>query len=107
MSSIHPLRTALSLVTGLQDDEHGEDTPMRFMQALEELTACRNCQGECIKWKDFTSQGDEMIVVDSIPFTSLCNHHLLPFSGYAHIGYVPENKIVGLSKLARVVHHFS
>jgi len=50
---------------------------------------------------------DELVVARSIPFTSLCEHHLLPFSGVAHIGYLPEERLLGLSKLARVLTHFS
>ncbi len=50
---------------------------------------------------------DELVVARSIPFSSLCEHHLLPFSGLAHVGYLPAERLVGLSKLARVVSHFS
>jgi GTP cyclohydrolase I len=50
---------------------------------------------------------DELVLVRSIPFVSLCAHHLLPFKGEAHVAYLPGERIVGLSKLARTVHHFS
>lgn len=50
---------------------------------------------------------DELVLAKDIPFTSLCAHHALPFSGVAHIGYIPGKRILGLSKLARVVHYFS
>ena len=50
---------------------------------------------------------DELVVARAIPFASLCEHHLLPFSGVAHVGYLPDERLVGLSKLARVVDHFA
>lgn len=50
---------------------------------------------------------DELVLAKNIPFTSLCAHHALPFSGVAHVGYLPGERILGLSKLARVVHYFS
>ena len=56
----------------------------------------------------FDAEGtDEMIVVGRIPFYSLCEHHLLPFFGTATIGYLPQDRIAGLSKLPRVIHHFA
>jgi GTP cyclohydrolase I len=50
---------------------------------------------------------DELVVARAIPFASLCEHHLLPFSGLAYVGYLPDERLLGLSKLARVVDHFS
>ncbi len=50
---------------------------------------------------------DELVVATHIPFHSLCEHHLLPFVGIAHVGYLPGERIIGLSKLARVVDHFA
>jgi len=50
---------------------------------------------------------DELVLARDIPFTSLCEHHALPFSGIAHVGYLPSDRIVGLSKLARVVEHYA
>jgi GTP cyclohydrolase I len=60
-----------------------------------------------IKWKDFPSESNEMVVQSNIAFHSLCAHHVVPFIGHAHIGYIPAGRIVGLSKLARVVKHYS
>jgi GTP cyclohydrolase I len=96
--------------------EHGKGSADRFLKALDELTMCKSSGDpaidekhdlDCIKWKTFRAEEQDMIIQDSIPFVSLCNHHLVPFVGEAHIGYVPEQKIIGLSKFARVVQHFS
>src|SRR5690348_17058136 len=50
---------------------------------------------------------DELVLARSIPFRTVCEHHLLPFSGVAHVGYLPAERILGLSKLARLVEHFA
>ena len=55
----------------------------------------------------FNEQHDEMVVVKDVPFYSMCEHHLLPFHGKAHVAYLPQGKIVGLSKIVRVVESFA
>ena len=55
----------------------------------------------------FTEQYDEMVVLRDIPFNSMCEHHLMPFEGQAHIAYIPDGQVVGISKLARVVDDFA
>ena len=55
----------------------------------------------------FDERYDEVVVVRDIPFYSMCEHHLLPFSGEAHVAYIPNGKVVGISKLARAVDHFA
>ncbi len=55
----------------------------------------------------FTEKYDEMVVLRDIPFNSMCEHHLLPFTGRAHVAYIPRGKVVGLSKLARIVDSFA
>ena len=87
--------------------EHGKDTPKRFVSMLDELTECKHCNGDCIKWKTFEANVDQMVIVKRIPFSSVCNHHVVPFVGFAWIGYVPGDKVAGLSKFARVVKHFA
>ena len=106
--------TLLSVHGGLVRDEHGEKTPQRFVNMLDELTKCRedlmtiDHLVDCIKWSQFENDGmDEMIAMANIPFVSVCNHHIVPFVGKAHIAYVPDKLICGLSKLARVTQHFA
>ena len=85
-------------------DESLADTPRRMADAYEELLT-----PEPFNATTFENSGgyDELVVLCDIPFHSLCEHHLLPFSGVAHVGYIPGERIVGLSKLARVVDHFA
>jgi GTP cyclohydrolase I len=86
------------------DDEHLADTPRRVAHAYRELLTPREF--------DLTTfpndEGyDELVLARNIPVHSLCQHHLLPFQGVAHVGYLPGARILGLSKLARVVELFS
>lgn len=83
-------------------DEHHKDTPVRFVKMLRELTA----QAEP-EFTTFKANTDEMVIVKDIPFSSLCAHHIIPFVGYCHIGYIPGGTIAGLSKFARVVKYLS
>jgi GTP cyclohydrolase I len=91
----------LQRTTGLDvDSEHGYDTPTRFVKMLRELTTPAE-----IKFTTFsnTEEVDEMVVVKDIEFYTFCNHHIIPFFGVAHVAYVPDQLLVGLSKFARVV----
>jgi len=85
-------------------DEHLAETPRRVAGAFEELLSA-----EPFDLTTFANEEgyDELILARDIPFQSLCEHHLLPFQGVAHVGYVPGNRILGLSKLARVVELFA
>ncbi len=85
-----------------EDAEHLEGTPNRWVKILDELTT-----PEEFEFTMFKSVHDEMIVVSPIPFHSLCAHHVIPFYGEAHVGYIPQGKIAGLSKIARTVKYFS
>ena len=86
------------------DSESLRATPGRMARAYAELFTPRPF--------DLTTfpndEGyDELVLARDIPFRSVCEHHLLPFTGVAHVGYLPGDRIIGLSKLARVVEHFS
>jgi GTP cyclohydrolase I len=85
-------------------DESIQDTPRRMAAAYAELLT-----PEPFNATTFPNDGDydELVLVRDIPFHSLCEHHLLPFVGIAHVGYIPGERIVGISKLARVVDHFA
>ncbi len=80
------------------------DTPRRMVASLSELLTPREFHATTFA----NDEGyDEMVLARSIPFSSLCEHHVLPFVGVAHVGYLPGDRILGLSKLARVVEHFA
>jgi GTP cyclohydrolase I len=86
------------------DAEALEETPRRVADAYSELLTPQPFRATTFPNDDGY---DELIVARSIPFHSLCMHHLLPFHGVAHIGYLPGERIIGLSKLGRVVEYFS
>ena len=83
-------------------------TPIRVAKALRTLTRGYDEDPEAvINGALFTEDYSEMIVVKDIDFYSLCEHHILPFFGRAHVAYIPNGKIVGLSKIARLVEVFA
>jgi GTP cyclohydrolase I len=85
------------------DREGLRDTPARVARMYAEVfSGLHDDPREHLK-KFFTEKYDEIVLVRDISFNSTCEHHLLPFMGQAHIGYVPNGRVVGLSKLARVV----
>jgi len=85
-----------------------ERTPARVAKAYEYLTSGYGKDvHEVLNEALFTEEYDEMVVVKDIDFYSLCEHHILPFFGKCHIAYMPSKKIVGLSKIARVVEMYS
>ncbi|WP_284747083.1 GTP cyclohydrolase I FolE [Amycolatopsis sp. RTGN1] len=100
-------RAVADLLRALGKDpasEHLGDTPRRVANAYAEMLRPRD-----FKLTTFPNDEgyDELVLAKSIPVQSLCEHHLLPFRGVAHVGYLPGERILGLSKLARVVEMFA
>jgi GTP cyclohydrolase IA len=100
-------RAVADLLTALGQDAssaHLRDTPRRVAAAYAELLTP-------VQFDPTTFPNDEgydgLVLARAIPFSSLCEHHLLPFSGFAHVGYLPRDRLLGLSKLARVVQLFA
>ncbi len=83
------------------------DTPTRVANAVEELTAGYNEDASTHLNKVFNVKSGDIVVEKGITFSSTCEHHLMPFFGKVAIAYVPKNKVVGLSKLARTVETFA
>lgn len=92
------------LAVGENPDREGlRDTPMRVARMYAELFGGLHQDPRCHLDKYFVEKYDEVVLVKGISFESMCEHHLLPFHGQAHVAYIPNGKIVGLSKLARVL----
>ena len=99
------------ILVGLGEDPDREglvDTPKRAAKAMQYL-----CNGyeknldDIVNGALFESESDEMVIVRDIVLYSLCEHHLLPFRGKAHVAYIPTGKVIGLSKVARIVDMFA
>ncbi len=83
-------------------------TPERAAKAFEFLTrGYRQDVDELVNNAIFTSDTDEMVIVRNIELYSMCEHHMLPFIGKAHVAYLPQGKVIGLSKIARIVDLFA
>lgn len=83
------------------------ETPSRVVRALREMTGGMQEHPGEILGTVFEEEYDEMVVVQGIEFTSLCEHHMLPFTGTCDVGYVPNGRVVGLSKIPRLVRCFA
>lgn len=83
--------------------DHTADTPARFWKMLQQMT---DRSTEDFKFTTFPNKGnDEMVILNPIPFYTLCAHHVVPFFGSAHVAYIPDKKLAGLSKFARAVKY--
>ncbi|CAM5744807.1 GTP cyclohydrolase I FolE [Streptomyces hirsutus] len=100
----------LLIAVGEDPDREGlQETPARVARAYKELLAGLRQEPEDVLTTTFDLGHDEMVLVKDIEIVSLCEHHMLPFHGVAHVGYIPaeSGKITGLSKLARLVEVFA
>jgi len=102
------VREMLQLVGENPEREGLLGTPKRVAEVMHFLTGGYDLTvKDVVKNALFEEQGEEMVIVKDVEFYSLCEHHMLPFFGRAHIGYLPRNRIIGLSKIARVVDIFA
>ena len=102
------VRSILEAVGDEIDIQGTADTPRRVAQMYDELLSGYTIDPrQLLNGALFDVEYDEMVVVSDIDFYSLCEHHLLPFYGKAHVGYLPYKKVVGLSKIPRLVNMFA
>ena len=98
------------LLVSIGEDPRREglvDTPRRIADMYAEILGGRMIDPTEYLKVGFEVAHDEMVILRNIPFYSMCEHHFLPFHGEAHVGYVPDGRVVGISKLARVVEAFA
>jgi len=103
------VRTLIECAGDDPDREGLLDTPGRVVRAYKELFAGYDADPRDYLKRTFDEVGgyDELVILKDIRVVSFCEHHMLPFLGKAHVGYLPRNRVVGISKLARVVHGFA
>lgn len=102
------VRKMLRLVGESPDREGLQDTPKRVSNALHFLTSGYELSvQDVVSDALFEERCEEMVIVKDVEFYSLCEHHMLPFFGRAHIGYLPKERVIGLSKIARIVDVFA
>lgn len=101
----------VALLKAIGEDPEREGllkTPDRFLRAFGFLgQGYQQSAPEIIRQATFSSKSEQMVIIRDIEFYSLCEHHLLPFFGRCHVGYIPNGRIVGLSKIPRVVDVFA
>ncbi len=99
------------LIAALGEDPEREGlrrTPERVKESLEFLTSgYREDPEEIFRGSVFEEKYDEMVIVKNMSLYSLCEHHLLPFFGECHVAYIPKGRIIGISKIPRIVHTFA
>ncbi len=103
-------KAVLEILSAVGEDINREglrETPARVARMYEELLAGMDEKPETHLKSVFTENYDEIVLLRDIPFYSICEHHLMPFIGQAHVAYLPAGKVLGVSKLARIVECFS
>lgn len=98
------------ILEGIGEDKNREgllETPDRIARMYEEIFAGMELDAEEILSKTFTVDNNEMVIEKDIVFYSTCEHHFMPFYGKAHVAYIPNGRVVGLSKLARTVEVYA
>lgn len=104
LESIKAAVRTILIAVGDDPDRPGlKETPRRVAKMYEEMFAGLTLDPARHLKVVFPENYDEMVLVKDIPFTSMCEHHLLPFNGVAHVAYIPDGQVTGLSKIARVV----
>jgi len=102
------VRNMLQLIGEDPEREGLLNTPKRVSKAMHFLTGGYDLTvNDVVRDALFEEQCEEMVIVKDVEFYSLCEHHMLPFFGRAHVGYLPRNKVIGLSKIARVIDVFA
>lgn len=111
MTSEEKLKKACTLLLeAIGEDPSREGllkTPERFAKAWKEMTAGYDIDAKKISTTFAGENYDQMIIVKNIEFHSFCEHHILPFTGIVHVAYIPSEKVIGLSKIPRIVDIFS
>lgn len=101
------VREILAAIGEDPDREGLKKTPHRVAKMYTEVFSGLLDDPDKVFSTSFGEKYDEMVLLKDIPMNSMCEHHLLPFTGLAHVAYVPDGRVAGLSKLARVVDHFA
>ncbi len=107
MTPEQAVRTLLDAIGEDPDREGLLDTPKRVVKSLKEMTSGYAMEPAEALGTTFSEKHDSLIILKGVRFTSLCEHHMLPFIGTASVAYIPGERIVGLSKLARIVEVFA
>jgi GTP cyclohydrolase I len=108
-ASFEELMREVLVRLGEDPDREGlQQTPVRVKSAMEHLTSgYKQCPEKLLKGALFSVTYDEMVIVKDIEMFSLCEHHMLPFFGKVHVAYIPRGRVLGLSKIPRLVEVFS